>query len=178
VRWWTLKLLVLVFLRLGFSQPLELDRNHQNILKSATIYHFATYIDWPEALEAREDLNFCAMEQKSELFPLLKKGLAGKRVYNRATRAKMIGKKDQLKTCDIVYLDDYFGARLSELYDYFDPKKTVIIDGSREFLAQGGLIRFFVAKNRLRFEVNLQKARSLGYRISSEMLRHALIFKE
>ena len=162
---------------LVFSQPQEADGEHKNHLKAAFLYHFSTYIDWPNGRLVPGPLDFCVMETEPAVFHFLKQGLLGKRVHDRHTDLRVVQDASQLEGCDVIFMDEFYGANFWELKKSIDAHKVVTVDGSLEFLKQGGLIRFYLEDNRLRFEVNLKEARILGFRISPELLRHARIFE-
>ncbi len=55
-------------------------------------------------------------------------------------------------------------------------RKGLLLIGEAEYFSQrGGILNFFIEKNKLRFEINLDAATRVGLTISSKLLRLARI---
>lgn len=138
-------------------------------LKSAFIYKFATFIDWPA--NKGKTLTLCvgvpddAMQYFSDL--------AGKPVGGMKLAVRQLLPDDSAAGCGILFVaseeNDNFDAWLSEL----DDAQVLTIGESHGWLKKGLVMRLVMQDNRVAFDVNLEAARGENIEINSRLLRLA-----
>lgn len=168
-------LLLAFMLSSGFCQAQAAEPNAEQSLRSAFVYNFLRYTTFPDAVEEREVLPICIVSSASD-------ASAYKKLSKRSIRKKIIQvsfinlKQLSSRTCSVlVFPTDE--AETPDLSNFSD-RPVLTIGNSPDFVKQGGVIRFFVEDDKLRFEINLATAKRSSLRISSQLLRLARIFKE
>ncbi|MGE0084626.1 MAG: YfiR family protein [Desulfococcaceae bacterium] len=143
-------------------------------VKAGFIYHFARFTQWPSDTFADEEspiLLCVAAESGADiLLPLHSKMIRKRRIevlrYREPEEAPTV--------CHILFVT----ASEEALFPVMPQGPVLTIGETEEFGKKGGIIRFFMEKDRLRFSVNLKAARRAGLQLSSQLLMSAEIATE
>ncbi len=138
-------------------------------LKSAFVYNFATFIDWPA--DIGKDLVLCVAAPQSALEYFLQ--LNGKPVGSVNLVVRPLARAASPVSCHILYVanseDAAFDAWLPEL----EGRKTLTVGESQMWLKRGVMIELAVEGAKVAFDVNAEAARKAGLNINSKLLRLA-----
>lgn len=166
--WWSV--LALIFIAVAWpvnaeEAPLEYD------VKAAFLLNFTKFIDWPASAFASTDAPFRICITGEDPFGAsLAKIVEGEQVSSRPIAVEKMG-REQLTHCQIVF----FGRsekNVAEAISRLGPG-VLTVGESPDFLRAGGVIRFVVENNHVRFDVNQPTARKAGLEISSRLLKVA-----
>ncbi|MFT2092425.1 YfiR family protein [Paraglaciecola sp. 2405UD69-4] len=168
-----LTFLLLVFSHNGFAndQVSKLDK-----LKAAYMFNFVKFITWPadntnevEATQSNnsEPLTFCL--QTSAEFKGFFEALANTQVIGPQQKSIKSILLEEAVECDLVYLTAKYDDAYSKL------SRAVVIQNSELVESRLSVFTFFKQNNRLRFEIDLQRAKQLKIDISSELLKLAKV---
>lgn len=150
------------------AQPPEAPASEYQ-LKSAFIYKFASFIDWPADMGKK--LTLCAAVP-GEAMPNFSV-LDGKPVGDMTLVVRHLGPADSAEGCGILYVaapeNSSFDDWLSEVGD----EEVLTISESPGWLKKGVVVRLMMVDNRVAFDVNLEAARGENIDISSRLLRLA-----
>lgn len=141
-------------------------------VKAAYLYKFAGFVEWPEASFKAPDSALTIGVAGTELLAeQLERMVAGRNVNGHPIVVRRVRPGDALTGVHILFADQSMerpalGAMLSAARGHSVLTVTDADDG----LAQGAMIVFVVADDRLRFEVALRQAQASGLRISARML--------
>lgn len=155
--------LLALFSTNGYGQALTKEMK----LKSAYIFNFAKYIDWP----ANElPVNVC-MQGNDAMRAFMTDLVRGRRV-GQSKRAIQVGPfpaSSANTPCDIVFLTQNVDANLCQRTD------VLVVGNDRNIEVCTPLFSFFESDNKLRFEVDLPSLQTSGIKVSSELLKLAKI---
>lgn len=144
--------------------PLEYD------VKAAFLLNFTKFIDWPaSAFASGAPFRIC-ITGEDPFGVSLAKIVEGEQVSSRPIAVEKMG-REQLTHCQIVF----FGRsekNVAEAISRLGPG-VLTVGESPDFLRAGGVIRFVVENNHVRFDVNQTTARKAGLEISSRLLKVA-----
>jgi hypothetical protein len=172
-------LLMLMLLPFSWAQGSGIQEvNRIKDLKAAFLYNFTLFMDWPMS-SRKSGMRFCLLEQDSQIYPRLHSFLELKksRKAHQAT-VRALKKNEDARSCDLLYVDQTMMNDWALMSQRQEDQILVTVGNHPQFLKQGGMIRFFVEENRLRFEIHLKLARKKGLRISPELLKLAEIYAE
>lgn len=149
--------------------------DRESRLKAAFILNFAKFVEWPaDAVSAPGQFNFCFIGidryQKSYI-----DALHDKKVKGRAVTVHILSYTSELDQCQVLFLSDLSQAQLAYVQSVIAGKAILTIGEDRQFMALGGMIRFFAYQGKMRFEINPDAAREAGLTISSKLLNLANI---
>jgi YfiR/HmsC-like len=154
-----------------------LTREYQ--LKAAFLYNFTKFINWPpESLgNSPRSFNFC-VTGLTPLAQALEQFIQGKKVHGRKPVLKYISNAHHLAGCHVLFISQAKQESIPGILDAVAGDSVLTVGETKNFTSQGGMIEFLIAANKLRFEINLQTAKSARLGISSQLLKLAVIVHE
>ena len=162
-----LSLLALIGLEVSATVSMATD---EATVKSAYLYNFAKYIQWPD--EQHTTLRLCAMgdDTLGKSFD----SLIGKQVRNMKISIRHALDLHDIPQCDLVFVPA--GSSLPPLdrvRQVVNGYPILIVTESDDTLPNGALVALIQSDNRIVFEVDLTTARKLGFQVSGKMLQIA-----
>ncbi|WP_373497963.1 YfiR family protein [Desulfococcus sp.] len=147
-------------------------------VKMGFIYHFIRFTQWPpETFPTPESpINFCIASANPAADILL--SLQDKEVKGRKIDVNRSVTSEDVETCQILFIASDDEKFVQPMLESLKGRKILSIGEIKNFTRMGGVINFFVTRNQLRFEVNLDAAESAGLKFSSQLLMSADIVKK
>ena len=139
-------------------------------VKAAFLLNFSRYVTWP-AERTKPPFRICVYGS-NPFGSRLTVAVSGERWQGAPIDVRMLQTLSDGRACHILYVPDAEGDVLGDHWSVGDVP-TLTVGEHERFLAQGGMIRFFLENNRVRFSINLVNAESAGLQISSRLLRLA-----
>jgi hypothetical protein len=154
------------------STPTEFD------VKAAYLYNFAKFVQWPGDAARRDTRTFHVCVIGADPFgPVLDRVVAGGSINGRTVVARRVAAAQEARSCHILFLGGKDERLAVETLDALGRADVLTVSDLPEFTRRGGMIQFIVQGARVRFEVNLDRARDAGLMLSSELLRVALVVR-
>lgn len=138
------------------------------VMKAAFLYNFALFTEWPDL--PGSTLNLCILGHPP-LGDALDK-IEGKQVYSRALAVSYLTNLNNLKNCQILYVDSSESAGVEKVLQRMDTKVLTVTD-SPEVMRQGFMIGMLTENRHIALEINLTAAKHAELNISSKLLRLA-----
>jgi hypothetical protein len=140
-------------------------------VKAAFIFHFAQLVDWPPDTAADTDNSLFLCTLGEDPFQGMLEGtVAGKVIGNRVMRIRHLGQAQDLQTCQILFIGRAQSKRIPQLVAGLRNAPILTVGETAGFLDEGGMIRFLLEQNKVRFEINVQAAESARLKIGSRLL--------
>ena len=140
-------------------------------VEAAFVFHFAQLVDWPSnALDVRgESFNVCLLDVEPHRQEL-QSTLEGKPIGSRTMHVRLLDKSQSAENCNILFLSRNEGRRQDEFLRTLRGQPVLTIGDADSFLTDGGIIRFHLEQNKVRFDINAGAAESCHLKISSRLL--------
>lgn len=136
-------------------------------IKSAFVLRFPDFVQWPQARHLQRPLTLCLSPSHpfgSNLQASVPRQRSGAAIVVRELRDG-----ESLRTCDVIYVATAELALLDEASDL----PILTIGDHPQFCKRGGIINLLVIGGRVRFEIDLARARRSGLKMDSQLLRLA-----
>lgn len=162
--------------------PCQADSPDPYAVKAAFLYNIARFVEWPpDSIESQPDggpapFRFCVVGE-DPFGPLLDELAHSQRLQGRPIEIRRCKHADGLDDCEMVFVglpEDEWTEALAAA----EHQGALTVGEGKAFVRAGGAIGLMVDHNRVRFEVNLAAAERAGLRISSKLLRLALLVGE
>jgi hypothetical protein len=151
------------------TKPTEFD------VKAAYLYNFAKFVQWPADAARRDARTFTVCVIGEDPFgAVLDRVVAGGSISGRTVVTRRVASAQDARACHILFLGGMDERRAIETLDLLGRADVLTVSDLPAFTQRGGMIQFVVQGARVRFEVNLDRARDAGLMLSSELLRVAL----
>ena len=166
----------------ALAQAADSSDSSEYLIKAGFIYNFAKFVDWPATAFAQPDSPIVIGILGIDPFgPLIDQVVQNKKIGARSfvvKRLKWGTDLKELRDCKILFVGESERAHINELIQIVKTLPILTVGETPGFAERGGVIRFVLEDNRVRFEVNVEAARQADLTISSRLLTLARIIQQ
>jgi len=148
----------------------------ENEVKAAYIKNICQFVTWPENRIVTENFTIVIFG-KADINSAIENFFSKISLNGKPTKIKTITKIDEIIDCDILFINATSNERLAKLLDKAKVKKSLIISDTKGYADYGCHINFYLKNQKVKFEINLNKAVEDGFYIQSLLLDYAKIIK-
>lgn len=164
--------------------PLPMPAGASNVtapeseIKAAYLYNFTKFITWPAASFSSPGapLKICIFDDRPVGAVL--RDVHGKSAGNRAIEVFQTRNPADVAACHILFIGSTDRNTRSRLIEATRGKAVLTVGEDEGFADQGGGINFFVAKEKVMFEINPDVIKRSGLEVSSRLLAIARIVRD
>jgi len=160
-------LLLLLPLLAGTAVAAEPAPEYQ--LKSAFLYHFATFIAWPQNLG--QSLTLCVAAPHDAIKYFLP--LQGKPVGAMKVAVRNLAAGESAAGCRILFVTDAESGDFDDWLSEVGDQQVLTVAESQRWLKKGVVMDLMLEDQRVVFDVNMEAAQAEGLEINSKLLRLA-----
>lgn len=142
-------------------------------LKAVFIYNFTRYIEWDSTLAGGNDFVIGIIGPSSVTLPLIEIA-RNNRVDNKRILVRRFDKPEEISFCHILFIPQNIPFSLASILER-TPKGVLTVSESNGFAKQGTGFNFFISRDKLKFEANLKTLFLAGLKVSSQLLKLAVI---
>jgi len=162
-----------------FVWPPTLDAQQSNAseydVKAAYLYNFARFVEWPAASPAATNDSFAICVLGQDPFgAALDAIVSGETIAGKSVLARRITKPRDAINCRILFISSAEESRLADILAALGNAGVLTVSDMPQFTSRGGMIQFVSDNKKIRFEVNLVRARTAELTLSSELLKVAV----
>ena len=140
-------------------------------VKAAFVFHFAQFVDWPDSAFSSSDAPICIGIIGTDPFgSLLDQIVQGETVHSRKFVVKRANNVEDLKNCHLLFISKTERGQIPQILNALGNAPVLTVSETEGFANQGGGINFYIADNKVRFEINPEAAKRRGLKISSKLL--------
>lgn len=144
-------------------------------IKAAFLYNFSRFTSWPEqAIPDNGNFTVCVLGK--DPFGESLDSLAGKKVNNNSLAVGRFTSLDKIEGCQLVYVN-LPKKDLKKAMSVLKQHPILTVSDMDSFTDAGGIIRFKLVNNKVRFDINIDAARTANLSISSKLLSLATIVR-
>jgi len=164
------------------AQASDSSDSSEYLIKAGFIYNFAKFVEWPAAAFAQPDSPIVIGILGTDPFGnLIDRIVENKKIGARGfvvKRLKWGTDLKDLKECKILFVGASEKAHLDDLVQIVKSLPILTVGETPGFAERGGVIRFILEDNRVRFEINVEAAHQADLTISSRLLTLARIIQQ
>ena len=163
---------LLVFINASFA-----DERSFIEVKSAFVYSFTRYIDWPKDDHPKSNFVINILDKTPGLIEEFDKLSDKKLVSDR--KIKIIHSNDlsQIKTSDVVVFSQSEDLSLREVQKRIKGSNVLLITQEEASSGKGLMINFYLDDGKLRFEMNRKLLEAQNFKVSAQLLKLAKIIE-
>lgn len=149
-------------------------------VKSAYLFNFTKFVEWPESYFENETSPYVIGIYKNDGFGnVLSNTIRGRLVNGRSVVIKYFNKPEEITNCHILFFPSVSRYELALVLKAIEKKPILTVGNSiNQFCESGGVINFSQQYSRYRFEINNDIALESRIKISSKLLVLAKIISE
>jgi hypothetical protein len=138
-------------------------------LKAAYLYNFATMINYPATYQGG---NFVIIVLgNSPIIAELDAIAKTKKIGSQALEIKKVNSVSEISHAHIVFLPDDHKSKVSEVISKTSSTPTVVVGETEGLSSKGTIFNFILIDQKLRFEVNEDKANSKGIKLAANLVK-------
>jgi len=138
-------------------------------VKAAFIFNFAKFVEWPSDAFGEGGALVVGLIGDDPFGGSLDR-LSGNTANGRTLRIKRFHWGDDLRACQVLFISASEERHLNKIMESIRGTSVLTIGESTQFSQSGGMIRFVIQENKVRFEINASAAGQARLRISSKLL--------
>lgn len=167
--------LVFVLLFCPRAQPAEEVQLSEYQVKAAWLLNFVRYTDWPATAFADAHSPYVvAVAGRDPFGKDLEKAFEGKTNKGRAFVLKRVSSEQEMRACHLLFVSTSERRRSHDLLEKIVGAPVLTVGESPEFLDQGGVINLLLKEGSVRFDINLEPARTARLKLDANLLAVAL----
>ena len=152
------------------------------LIKAGFIFNFAKFVEWPAAAFAQQESPIVIGVLGTDPFgATIDRIVEDKKIGTRGfvvKRFKWSKELKELRDCKILFVSSSEKAHIDEIVQSVKGLPILTVGETPGFAERGGMIRFTLEDNRVRFEINVEAAREADLNISSRLLTLAKIVQQ
>lgn len=152
-------------------------QNQEYALKAAFMLNFLKFIDWPEDVVPADSPYTVAVLGTDPFGPVLDSTMSDRAVRGRAVRVvrypdieSMVRSKESIQ---VLFLTSSLPGGPDPALSALATTSVLTVGDSPDFCKRGGVIGFVTLDNRLKFNVNMDSAKRMRLKVSSQLLKLA-----
>jgi YfiR/HmsC-like len=135
-------------------------------VKAAFLFNFAKFVQWPASEDGLLIIGIVGDDAFAEI---VAKTVKGRSISGRELQTRRLALGDDPSGCHVLFVGVMRPSDAAELIRRVrGPVLTV--GESVQFLRDGGMVRFYVEKNKMRFQISQRNAEAAGLKVSSQLL--------
>jgi len=157
----------------GIAQERVIDREPK--IKAVYVYKFIRYIAWPDDAfaDATSPVVIGTVGQ-DPVNAYLKLIASSRKAGERSMHYREITSANQAAGCHLIFVSaDAAPDLVSGVLQGLPTVPVVLIGETPHFVAEGGVIGFYVVNNKIRLKMSLDAAASRGLKVSSQLAKLA-----
>lgn len=160
------------------SFALHAQRADEYQVKALFIYNFAKFVEWPPTsfTGAHDPITVC-IAGEDPFGSEFDQAVQNKTVNSRAFQIRRIGKAEDPRTCQILFVASLDKKHLHQLWLAANGLPVLTITDYADADTYG-VINFVMEDSKVRFDINMQAAERAHLKISSKLLSLARSVKE
>lgn len=172
-------LLLTLAVALSLSTAVSASAPSEYDVKAAFIYNFMKFVEWPKDSFGDDTSGFIVgIIGTTQFGECVSDLVANKTVSGRKITVRENVAQDDMTSCHLVFFEQSEDSRTKELLATLKGTAVLTVGESEIFAQEGGIIRFVIHENKVRFTVSLPPAEEAGLKLSAKLLKVALEVKK
>jgi len=144
-------------------------------IKAAFLLNFTKFISWPDDRLDDKDAPIIICVVGENHFGVALDAIRGKTVRGRPIEVRYLSNPAALPSCHVAFMSHSLQGKGSEILRKLTHAPVLTVGETRDFARQGGMINFIMKNNKIRFEINPSVVKASSLKISSQLLKLAVI---
>ena len=170
-----------MILCIGFVTPLSaVTQQSEFTIKAVFLEHFTRFIEWPESFENADASYpfYVAVIGENPFGSILDQIYSEQKIKNRRVEIRYISTLDEITDCQILFISSSNEEILAEILSHTKDKPILTVSDTDGFAETGVLINFYLARNKIKFEINERAVHESGLVMSYRLLSLARIVNQ
>lgn len=153
------------------SRVVEAQSNSEYQIKAAYLYNFGKFVQWPSAAFSgpSDPFRICILGD-SPFDQKLESAFSSRKIQNHPVHVIYPDSTAQSRKCHVLFLSPSESGHMKAIVADLRSDPVLTVADTPGFISAGGMIRFFLEEDSVRFEMNPSPASQAGLKVSSKLL--------
>ena len=142
-------------------------------IKAAYLYNLSKFIEWPAEKTAEAETSFTICVYGHNPFADSLEKLREHAVRGRAISVRYVAENQSIDSCQLVFLSRDNTTLPKALHNNAGNAPILSVSDDKNFLSNGGIICLLTENNNVLLDINLTRAKQIGFNISANLLEIA-----
>jgi len=174
------QLMMLAVILTGMAFPATFGRcleGTEDQIKGAMMVNFIKFIQWPDHVTEQTGGKLTIGIFGRDSFGQTLDHLEGRTIGDYRLSIRRFDNLDQLSQCQMLFICESETQRVPQILSEVAGLPILTIGEDEDFLRSGGIIRFYMDKKHVRFEINKTAAQEADLKISAKLIEIASAFE-
>jgi len=162
-------LVLLVFAAFSEKEGRAQSANEYQV-KAAFILNFAKFVDFPNDSFGDGGTLVVGVVGDDPFGSSIDQIINGSNANGRRLVVKRLHSGDNLRACQILFISSSEKKRLGQILESLRGASVMTVSDIANFNQSGGVVRFFIQDDKVRFEINANAASQARLKISSKLM--------
>ena len=168
-----------ILLPVSFSVSAQVARPSEAELKSAFVYNFIKFTEWPaEEMANKSEPFVISVLGKDPFGAALDKTIEGESFHQKPIVVRRFSRMDESVGTQVLFISASEENNLPAILKLLDGKAILTVSDIENFAERGGIIKLKRESNRIVFDINLEAAKRAGLAMNSQLLKLAKIVRK
>ncbi|MBN1764235.1 MAG: YfiR family protein [Sedimentisphaerales bacterium] len=168
--------LILALTALLWAEPDSSAKRKEYEVKSAFVYNFLKFIDWPEDDSQKGEFTIGIFGKTA--CESARKVTEGKNIKDRKIVVEQLTREEladvkALQAFQVLFITTDEEVDYKTILDHVKDQTILTIGETNGFLEDGGIVNFLLEDKKVRFEINMISAEKANLKVRSKLLRLA-----
>ncbi|MFT5089985.1 MAG: hypothetical protein ACI906_004678 [Candidatus Latescibacterota bacterium] len=157
------------------SAPAQQPSEHQ--IKAAFLFNFANFVQWPTAAltdTTTLTIGILGDDPFGNAFTPFER----RKIKGHSLRIVRSTRLQELPICHVLFISTSEEKHLEQIFQHLKDRPVLTVSETPGFARTGGMINFVLQDKRVRFEINLPQTREAKLKLSSKLLKLALVIDD
>lgn len=170
--WWLVLCLLSLLL---YVAPVRAAQFGEYEIKAGFLYNFLNFVSWSEAPEGAASQMMLVIFDTGTVGKAIADTLATESVRGKPLKIIRTTQPAEARKGHLVFIPATYPGEPDKIFQAVQGRPVLTVGESDTFIASGGMINFVRQGAKIRFEINPRAAQNAGLKISSQLLRLAII---
>jgi uncharacterized protein DUF4154 len=149
----------------------EAQSNSEYQIKAAYLYNFGKFVEWPSAAFSgpSDPFRICILGE-SPFDQNLESAFSSRKIQNHPVHVIYPDSTAQSRKCHVLFLSPSESGHMKAIVADLRSEAVLTVADTPGFISAGGMIRFFLEEDSVRFEINPSPTTQAGLKVSSKLL--------
>ena len=143
-------------------------------LEAVYLLNFGRFVAWPQEDFASEEAPFIIGILGQDPFgSVIDEVIRGEKIERHPIVVRRFASISEVGSCHILFVANSEADRLERLFEHLGDRHVLTVSDIADFASRGGIIQFLQDRERVRFRINLRRAKKSALEMSAKLLRPA-----
>ena len=163
---WLLLLLLVAAVPACVQAQAKAEEYH---VKAVFLFHFAELVEWPASAAGTSNFALCMLGD-DPFQGQLESTLDGRSIGTRPIHVLHLKQAQEVRNCQVLFISNSEDRHLPKIIQDLGNSAVMTVGEANDFIEGGGMVRFVLDQDKVRFEINLKASDPAGLKFSSRLL--------